>query len=140
MADPGGMKVIGMLGVMLVVGALVVGARAFAEFSEPAVETLAPGDCFDLDNLPDELDRVRRRSCLLLDSAEVIGWVDFSDYDEYLPVRDFNGILPNWCSRLYEEDTGGYSSVERYIGWLIPTEEAWDAGERRALCYWTATG
>jgi hypothetical protein len=133
------MKLIGLLGVLVVIGALVIGSRSFADFSEPAVETLEPGDCFALDSLPDELDRVQRRSCLRSDVGNVIGWVDFLDYDDYLPVRDFNGILPNWCSRLYEEDGGAYSMVERSISWLIPTEEAWDAGERRALCYWTAT-
>lgn len=132
------MKFIGLLGALLVVGALLVGSRAFAEFSEPAVETLEPGDCFDLDGLPDSLDRVQRRSCLRGDVGNVIGWVDFSEYDEYLPARDFNGILPNWCTRLYEDEGGRYSSIERTIGWFFPTEESWDAGERRALCYWTA--
>ncbi len=102
---------------------------------EADVQILEPGDCFDLDKLPDEVGSVQRRPCFGGNIARVAGWTDFSDYDEYPGMREFNGILANWCSRFVDDLE---TSVQYTVGWLVPTEASWGEGERQALCYYTA--
>ena len=126
---------------LLVAGVLAVvaasGCGAIANLAENDVDKLEAGDCFELDSLPAEVGQVQRKVCFGSNVAHVAGWADFSDYDEYLERRDFNGILANWCSR-FLDDWQPRSRVEGVsVGWLVPTEASWDAGERRALCYYT---
>jgi hypothetical protein len=120
----------------IVVGLLVGGCGALADITSRDVGALEEGDCFNLDDLPDEVGRVPRATCFSPTAAEVTGWVDVSDHEEYPGAAWFNGVLPNWCSRKYEEANpyGGEAS-SMTIGWLYPTEESWADGEREALCY-----
>lgn len=119
----------------IVIGLLVAGCSALADITSHDVGALEEGDCFSLDDLPDEVGRVPRASCFSLTAAEVTGWVDVSDHTEYPGPAWFNGVLPNWCSRKYEEANPYGDASNLTIGWLYPTEESWAGGERDALCY-----
>ena len=108
---------------------------ALADVMSPEVADLEEGDCFSLDELPKEIGNVRRTPCLSRDAAEVTGWVEIPDDGEYPGAAWFNGVLVNWCSREFEEANTGLDASYYTIGWMYPTLESWDDGDRAALCY-----
>jgi hypothetical protein len=97
--------------IVILVGLALLAAAcgAIESLAENDVDKLEEGDCFDLDSL--------------------------SDYDEYPEVREFNGILANRCRRFFDDWKPRSRLDGISVGWLVPTAESWDAGERRALCY-----
>jgi hypothetical protein len=120
--------------VLVVCLGLVLGACGVL-FGEQ-VQQLRAGDCFRLGSLPDEVGRVSKTACFGNNTAHVLGWVDFSDENTYPETRWFNGVLANKCNRLLDGAGIGVVTTVSRIGWLVPTEESWEGGERRALCYY----
>jgi hypothetical protein len=116
---------------------LVAAAAWGCETVGPA--SLEVGDCLDQPSVIGDIPDLQAKPCDEPHGAEVFFVADLPAATAYPGPGEIEMFITDACIPAYEDYTGLdlMTQDEMDIGWLPPTEEEWDAGVRRIVCYAT---
>jgi hypothetical protein len=117
----------------IAVVALVIGLVASACSS--TVLKLDVGTCFDDPETFEQVEDVPIVECDVPHDNEVIANQDLTGND-YPGVEQVENRATQICYDNFSDYVGiSYEESIYDIGWLYPTEETWDAGDREVICF-----
>ncbi len=114
----------------------MVFALALASCTQGNVLTLGDGDCFDdPDNSGTEVIDVPIVDCADPHDNEVYATLDVSG-DSYPGQNEVGNQADTGCLAGFEPFVGApFETSELDYGWLTPTQESWDSGDREIVCF-----
>lgn len=139
----------GRIGVRIVLGLLIFGgfsawntfnaadrddSGAIVEEGDVAANELVVGDCL-LDPGEDTFEEVHGISCDDPHDFEIFGLASVAG-TSYPTDLDFDEAAFQYCLPSFEAYTGEeYDTSQLWIGYFVPDESAWSAGDRVMQCY-----
>ena len=133
---------LGIVGVVIIAGIVAYFARAdrdgggaIVEAGTVAASDMRVGDCFDMPDAQ-EFDEVRGVPCGDPHDVELFHLLDLSEWTAYPTDEQWVRQVADKCLPAFEAYVGmAYDTAEHLdIDWVVPTEAAWDNGDRAAAC------
>jgi hypothetical protein len=121
---------------LLLAGCAVLAVGLTACNDEPeTLLGLEVGDCFDEPDT-DEIIDVEVVACEEPHDAEVFALLDLDDLPDEIDEQELFDTAEERCVDRFDGYVGtDYLSSRLHVLALVPTEEAWLAGDRNAACY-----
>lgn len=124
---------------MAIVAVIVVGFVVFRDRLPGAASDLNVGECFDRPSTTDDIGDVPRQPCNEPHDAEVFLNVDHpAAAGEVYPISlTMDRFVMEQCTPAFNTYTGldFETSVDYDIGYLQPTRQGWNEGDREVTCY-----
>lgn len=112
-----------------------VALLALAGCGQGNVFELSVGDCFDDPSVTEQVSDVPLVDCAEPHHNEVFEVFELADGD-HPGVDAVEAAAGEGCLAAFEPFVGApYATSELYLGWLSPTEDSWDGGDREVVCY-----
>ncbi len=99
---------------------------------------LVVGDCFDVPAAAQRIEDLRSRTCGGPHGGEVFHIFEASSADATYPTdAGWEALIYAVCDPEFEAYTGTPVAERLDIGYrfLVPTDDRWDAGDRRVTCF-----
>ncbi|MEP7158797.1 MAG: septum formation family protein, partial [Chloroflexota bacterium] len=128
------------LGIFVLIGIVAVGVVLFILFRDRLpndVSSLAVGECFDEPSVTSSITEVQRQPCNEPHDDEVFFLVTDPASGAYPGVEHFRELARTQClpaaSAYLAADFDARPDID--AGYLYPTSESWDGGDRGVTCY-----
>ncbi len=127
---------------LAIIAAIALGAFLLRDRLSSNAGDLQAGDCFDVPTSPSEtVDDVQHQPCSDPHTGEVVLVVDHTAPDDapYPGDSEWDTFIGSNCVPAFNSYTGLDFDTEPTMGmgFFTPTDEGWEGGDRKVICYAT---